>query len=1342
MLSLRDLIQAHGGGATPEGDKEERPPKSKTKQSLPERGGATNRKRRRHDFDEDSIEVDDRSAKEEEPNSVLSSSEEEEEVEDFEIGSFRSENQQGQTDNDDYEDDRFASNYAQSLETLYKTASQPSNSTPTDKDLRTIHETLVPTQKSVKTVLSKVEKFQPRTRISKKRGRSRAYQVKKETPQEAQLRVYKYQRYDEKHMVRRRWQQRKFNYTKEEDVGGAIEAMARRLMESKYRQDARERKRKRLEEEEIQEEKEKKRGEAARNDDENGNNDDSSVEEQVNLLERLTQTDGLVGGDGDTHDDEKKTETQTNIKDIEEAMIPYAEKWDYWKNGKAVPLDEDLDFDFGKELSLLSFSNPVKGTKREEKDFGLTGSIHRLTNQSYGGKPKISQHYFPINQELQSSSLPLQYIHWRHLRCLAARHLCGGVGCEEKEIRDLQNRFLRALTAKTRDYSDEPISYFCKKRSLVYYTQHRAINLLFYLKNNWKEPWKVAKAFDLVDTSSGRTIMQGRTLRPQSIQVHFRSKRNKIKTKFSLGERPITYETLEDTEEAEGDDMEEAEEEVKDDEMETTGAASEDGDREESRDLVSESPDQLIAASAPRIRRTGKRYKHRASVHKEASSRWLVPPTSLFAHVPGTKPPVPNFPLDATGIVFGPVDRHAKYFYRFLVDDDTYSITIATLLSRLAIIKFREKDDQGEFHEIQTQLQTFVKDFANIHHTNFYKRIASYQHDKQRDIPLVQYNKGLMGFCSLQANVEFEVYASQSDKRQHIATQEGRGLNTEDDGKQEGGDYREVANKIYGFCHERIEHNGLIRFPRVHVTYALARVARSLPESAAELLSRPIDESKNETPLDVIRKTFEYLEKNRKIGDGKQKLQDGRILAAELEYLMQDAAKKFRDCVKVDPVNPDYHLWHIGALSVCMLLCSGNTIGSGACLYPSSKKKGSFEILEKSTFGHEVRVKAGKFNHFRIELATAVKLLFSLARYQESPRNHKAIAAILEWKQVLSLLGGCSLKDSFEEVRQLHKFHTLKWAGAESHLAGKHLKRRHDSEILTFLAQNLENQPGDIDNWRKLVWALGPLGQDKKDDNDTHKDHCSECSRLRKPYVVDHGLRSKPSWWGRGRAWWTSGMLAESPQTAKLRARTELVIQKLEDVNPEISVGSTECDALVAFDDSVDSMTLAPAWLPTKASIENEYEEKDDKERTYLYDSDLPDPCTKFTVQPEIELEYSTKMKRPDLSGPNASQLELLCYSVLILGHLDVTHESIESHLRFLVKGSVKISSVIDRTGGNKPPVLSIREDCDELRALLWIYSMGLDIPRIMRDDLKPKKYFYRRIKVGGKVKCIPIDSK
>ena len=153
-------------------------------------------------------------------------------------------------------------------------------------------------------------------------------------------------------------------------------------------------------------------------------------------------------------------------------------------------------------------------------------------------------------------------------------------------------------------------------------------------------------------------------------------------------------------------------------------------------------------------------------------------------------------------------------------------------------------------------------------------------------------------------------------------------------------------------------------------------------------------------------------------------------------------------------------------------------------------------------------------------------------------------------------------------------------------------------------------------------------------------------------------------------------------------------------------------------------------------------EEKDDKEGTYLYDADLPDPYTKFTVQPEIELEYSTKMKRPDLSGPNASQLELLCYSVLILGHLHVTHESIESHLRFLVKGSVKISRVIDTTGGNKPPVLSIREDCDELRALLWIYSMGLDIPRIMRDDLKPKKYFYRRIKVGGKVKCIPIDSK
>ena len=87
--------------------------------------------------------------------------------------------------------------------------------------------------------------------------------------------------------------------------------------------------------------------------------------------------------------------------------------------------------------------------------------------------------------------------------------------------------------------------------------------------------------------------------------------------------------------------------------------------------------------------------------------------------------------------------------------------------------------------------------------------------------------------------------------------------------------------------------------------------------------------------------------------------------------------------------------------------------------------------MNQETVAHELRPCMKKYKEVRIELSTAVKALFILAKYQDSPRAHFAVFSLLEWGQVIGLLVGSQLNEFLNDINKRHAFHFGVWAHHE-----------------------------------------------------------------------------------------------------------------------------------------------------------------------------------------------------------------------------------------------------------------------------------------------------------------------
>ena len=1176
--------------------------------------------------------------------------------------------EEGSVEEDESEDDGFQTNYSEAVGTLYS-GNKNSSQQPTPDALKVANEALVP-QINVKLhrrVISRVEKFQPRTRALRRAGKT--FEVVTETAEDAAYRVHQEERHREYSTIRKKWKMRLIDYTKEEDVGGAVYAKARRLLDAKIRREVQQKKRKRIEDDRKREEEEKKKVEEEEEEDrqkklkEEQEEDDESVKEQNVLLDKLTQ---------DTGETDVEEQEEDRLKEVtkrrEEASIPYKNRMNFWAYGKSRPYEKDLEFDWFRERELISREvddeedDDEKGSKVAFNDLRVSGSG--------AGENSCQWFYFPLNTTKAIGGTLGSYAHYRHLRCMAVRYLCGGAGDIE-----LENRIVRSLWSKLKIKEERDPESSNTKRSLLFLTMQQGANALTFLQHNWSDPMDVAKQLGLVEGGL-ITVMAGRTMKPKSVQSFLQNRRKDVKKKFQRGVKPLIrkeYVGSEEVEVGNGDVLE-----SDDNDSDDGGHENYDKNQIFDQSSGSESLDALVC------------------------------PTTMFAYLPGMTPPIPLFPLDPITVIFGPVDRYAKFYHKAATDEVAYNLTISTFLSRMARTRLQQDDSySSKLGNIQHQLSRFMQENVKIKHSNYYKLCTSLQYGKVRDLPLVPYYRALMSYCSY--------YANGQPQQTSIESSDGETLSSDDDDLYEEDNFHQIADDIYKVCQKRINHNGLIRFPRLRVPYALALVCRSLPSSAAEILSRPINGEECRTPLDLIKHTMEHMEEKQMISEGKKFLGDGSVLYQELEYLMHDAAEIFDECVKVDWVNVDYHLWRIGALAACLLLCSGNEIGSSARLFPSARKKGNLRHVLGSSVSHEVRPMMQKYKDVRLRLSAAIRLLFVLARHQASPQVHLAISSLLEWRQVIALLVGKSLRDSSDDIQKIHRYHLIKWGlESQSSCAKQFMKRQQENRNLTFLAEKLEDDPGKIEHWRRFVTAIGPLGSSNDIDcGRAHRAECSECRCLRGTRVIDHMKRQKSGWWGTRRGWWVWGLLQmESLRTSFVRkhTRAEMVMQKLEDLGPEIAPDSTFHDVVSDHDEFEASRGCQVRWLPSKRAILSEKGEQSDDERSSLYDSELPEPFLDAINQPEHNVSLSSP-QLPALSGSNAARLEILCYKILIFCHMrDLTHENVEGYLYPLVMANIEIS----KSGSSFTHRLKI--DCDEFRVLLWLFSMGLDVPHVVRE--------------------------
>lgn len=378
-------------------------------------------------------------------------------------------------------------------------------------------------------------------------------------------------------------------------------------------------------------------------------------------------------------------------------------------------------------------------------------------------------------------------------------------------------------------------------------------------------------------------------------------------------------------------------------------------------------------------------------------------------------------------------------------------------------------------------------------------------------------------------------------------------------------------------------------------------------------------------------------------------------------------------------------------------------------MYPSErgKNQGYFRKSPK----HEIRQKLPKFDEMRIAVTNASKLLLELARYQDGSRIHQGIYSFLEWNEVIALLVADSSQDKFSSIKRIHGYHLSQWALKErSEKASAHPDFSRD---LSFLALDLENKPGKIENWRNFVRELGPLKYKHGCDGDrAHRSECPNCKYLREGLMLDHEMESKvrsdSSWWGTNRAWWIDGLLqVDALVSVRYAPATKSVMQKLEKSMPEAALYQQKSRDTVETARQEDLLHKDIGWLPNSETDLLESQERTDKERSATYDSELPlnflDACKTYESD-----DCDNEFKLPEFFGSNSQRLELVCYKMLIFCHLkcedDMRH--VELYMHTIIKACWDKQKK------------EVKESSDEFRALQWMCYVGIDVPKLARDSI------------------------
>jgi len=1167
---------------------------------------------------------------------------------------------------------KFQKNYDYTLKALFDASANP-----TADHLDQIQKAWAPTtSKRYVNWSTDLERHKPRTK-SKFDAKRKERVVITETPEQVRKRMIQYNRKYDRLNHRARWLGRKYDFTKEIDVGGAVERRARRLLAFKIRQEFKEEcKKERLEEERQRDEREKeerRKHEERMQMVEDGN---ESIEEQRQVLDRLTQP--------QTQSQDEKDEALE--VDESDPRCSQKGKMDYWERGATLPSKAELEFDYFEHDPILTRppSIQVKDDNKDADELKATFSSLTRPNISYS----CQHYYFQPNDE---GSYHGRFLHWKQTESMAYRYLCSAPKASKGGDPTMENRMMRALQLMTRDSGDDThLSQYSWKKSLLSAAVQRGLNIHMFYQKKWTDSEEVARQLDLKDMDPfGSSFLADRTLHPTTIRVFARERRRRLAKRFGLG----NLQWVHNTKVVQEAPMEERHNASEIDQGEHSGNES------EGEVTLGKTSAGVVADAQSNAPQNSSLM---ASTSQNNNNDVLLFPQSNYIHIPGSRPPCPVLPQDPVGIIFGPSDRHTGYYHYAKLDHTAYQLCISTLCNRVA--RLNREGESREIEKVRKQMKLLRDQYLELHDAKVYKRQIAFTKGAIVDVPLVPYFAAITHTCSMLANgfaettsgVKFAADENELDGLYESDSDDDLYADDKNDSLP-GSGMNEVANKIWKFLNARIDHNGLQRFPEVHIVYALCSIGRVLPKSAAEIFSCPADTKDHPTPLHIMKQTLEYLESKLMLEDTKKgsRRDPSVVRAAELEYLLHDASGTLLECLKMDALNLDYIMWNIACLAGCLLLCSGNYIGSGARRYPSTKREALFSPLgsRSGSLEHEVRIKMDKFEDTRKELGHAISLLLSLFDHQKGPKVHLAIVSLLEWKEMIALLVGHDLESYCDDITLLHRFHKFQWANDNPSNLSCSWKQLYGVTPISFLANQLENDPDDISNWRSLVGALGPLGY-KAPGAEEHRKACEACRYLREPLILNHNRSS--NWFGEGRDWWVESLLRiTEAKDMKYSAtkKQEEVLKKLE----EISSPLVHAPALA---DDPDDIQLEArnrfGWLPSERELGMDEDAPSSSERSKLFDDDLPgaEPMEASSVGENCE-----DFCAPNTTGPDSVKFQLACYKILILCHLKGSqHPFVYRHVFWLVRMSKNAT------------VEGVMVDSNAFRSLQWLYSMGLSL--------------------------------
>ena len=1107
-------------------------------------------------------------------------------------------------------------------------------------------------------------RYRPRKRYSRPKASSGStvinYQI--ETQEEVQDRVRRMDGYDENSKLRLRWKTRNVDFQSEDDIGDAFLERAHEHLDEKLRADEKmHRTKERSERKAEKKERRKKESEAMKELERNEFlEEDDEEKEQSQLLAQLSQNDPTP-----TVKEGHKGSTDSLTK-----SNPSSEKKNYWSEGYAMPKKTSIAYDFDPSVERMvrsGFNRALEAASKSVQENHLTNDNIKISYSSLMHKQyehrSSSRFFFEPNRTLMSndniSSRPgYRSGHIHQMLNMSSRFLCGGGGSGTNDEISLENRYLRLLCVRYEDsamnhtFDSTICSNYRRNSFLTTFAEELGENMLLYLQNTWDDPAKVAEQFGLLNCFQ-KSPLRGNLL--TNIGFHSKKKKSKMKELHKIRSIDWGYQNNNGVDSVEEDLQEERE--IPTDDKILPDVTTSDG-------VV----DTITIDTSMTIEK--KPDFTSSKIDRDA----FVSPNTLFIHIAGTIPPTPQFPLDPTAWLFGPIDRYSK-FYHFGVkmDSSIYSIILSTLLKRIG--RARLSKNESDLLNTQEQILNLIEEFADINENKFYLRYTnSIQDPLDSDIPLVDYYHGVTGYCNYMANGYLETSQSTS----HLRLDE----------LQQGSKMSLIAGKIWEFCRQRIRRNALIRFPKLRIVFGLALICRSLNPSASEILSRPIDDEC--TPLNLFKQTLEDMESKNYIAMNRN-FDDGSIIAEELEFILHDAAEFFQEAVELDPTNIDYQLWHIGCLASCLLISSGNKVSDSVHAYPSQFKD---TLIKCETVAHEVRPCLKKFKEVRVELSLAVQALLTLAKYQDSPKAHFAVVSMLEWGQVIGLLTGNRLDICLDDINRLHASHFGKWAQHEPATFFRKYNSIPENVCVTSMyAQVLENNPGDIKNWRNFVHCLGPFSETKNYDR-----------------------------WGQDRCWWGDSLLCIETMDVCDRGPKKAANLVGKDVLRQLRKAINDC----SFSTSTMNISYEKSektnsdpnmvWLPTHESIMDQNDDESDislAQRAMCYAKDLPQSKMNTSGNDRdhasafLSAIQNSSVRNPFLQNLSSLIQEVHVYKIFIFYHLfGSNHPSMRKHIyrNLLCKCTYDENTE------------TIVENCDEFRILVWLSMMGINIEDIIKN--------------------------